>query len=79
MMRLKTFGVVYNGAALLWWSSQLIPNLCSFNLSENITSILLIAMHIGIGAYLFLGVTEKAVDAAAKRYAYALLETIDIL
>lgn len=79
MMRLKTFGVVYNGAALLWWSSQLISNLCAFNLSENITSILLIAMHIGIGAYLFFGVTEKAVDAAAKRYAYALLETIDIL
>lgn len=42
-------------------------------------SILLITMHIGIGAYLIFGVTEKTVDAAAKRYAYALLETIDIL
>ena len=79
MMRLKTFGIVFNGAALLWWSSQLIPNLCPFSLSENITSILLITMHIGIGAYLIFGVTEKTVDAAAKRYAYALLETIDIL
>lgn len=79
MMRLKTFGIVFNGVALLWWSSKLIPNLCSFNWSENITSILLIAMHIGIGAYLIWGVTEKTVESAAKRYAYALLETIDIL
>lgn len=79
MMRLKPFGITFNSLALLWWVSRVMPSICSFSWSENITTVLLITMHLGVIAYLIFVVTEKSVEAASKRYAYALLETIDNL
>lgn len=79
MLQLKPVGLGVNIFAIFFFVINIIPQIGTFNWSEQKAYFLCLAIHMLAVLYLHLCVNDSSVDAAAKRYAYALLETIDSL
>lgn len=79
MLRLKPVGLGANIFAIIFFGINIIPNISTFNWDKQGAFFLCLAIHLLVVLYLHLCINDSAVNAAAKRYAYALLETIDSL
>ena len=79
MLRLKPVGLGANIVAIIFFGINIIANISTFTWNEQRAFFLCVAIHLLVVLYLHLCINDSAVNAAAKRYAYALLETIDSL
>lgn len=79
MLRLKPVGLGTNIVAIIFFGINIIANISTFTWNEQRAFFLCVAIHLLVVLYLHLCINDSAVNAAAKRYAYALLETIDSL
>lgn len=79
MLNLKPIGVGANLLSVVFFGIYVISVCNSFNWSEHGASCLCLVIHLISICYLHCRVNVSSVDAAAMRYARALLETIDIL
>ena len=85
MYTLKTPGIILNMAALIvivcaftiQWQSN--GGLC-VDADTTFSQLIICAIiHLAVTLYIIFSVKKEASSAMAKRYAYALLETIDIM
>lgn len=79
MQRLKPIGIRANLFAAICFGIYIIATASTFTWNEQGIYYLHLVVHLILCLYLHRCINNSSVDAAATRYAYALLETIDIL
>lgn len=79
MLRLKPIGIGVNLFAVIFFGIYIISITSTFTWNEQGIYCLCLVVHLISFLYLHRCINNSSVDAAATRYAYALLEAIDIL
>ena len=79
MYNLKWFGIIFNCIALTLLGVFIFTPCLESSKPSLLLMVLETAAHIMVTIYLIAAITKKKVEASAKRYAKALVETIDLI
>ncbi len=79
MYNLKWFGIIFNCIALTLLGVFFFTPFLESSKPSLLLMVLETAAHIMVTVYLIAAITEKKVEVSAKRYAKALIETIDLI
>lgn len=79
MYNLKNIGIIFNCIALTLLGIFFFTTFLESSKPTMLLMVIEIATHIIVTVYLFTAITKKKVEVSAKRYAKALIETIDLI